>query len=142
MTSRYYLTTYYSLLTTYYLLALLYLLLTTYYSVYSLLTTYYLRLLTTYYLPLTTYYLPYLHLPNIYPGIHLNQHLADPKVQQGGRLIYANILSPKRSTSMQIVAIGDGKSIYGYGQLNLCFTLQPGISARNYIYAISGGCMM
>ena len=23
---------------------------------------------------------------------------------------------------MQIVAIGDGKSIYGYGQLNLCFT--------------------
>ena len=33
----------------------------------------------------------------------------------------ANIMSAKCASSMPFVAVGDGKSIFGYGQLKLCF---------------------
>ena len=37
-------------------------------------------------------------------------------------MVRANIISPKGVSSMLFVAVGDGKDIFGYGQLNLCFS--------------------
>ena len=64
----------------------------------------------------------------------MNQYLDDPKVQQGRRLVRANIISPKGVSSMPFVAVGDGKDIFGYGQLNLCFAAKYLGSNLNVCY--------
>ena len=37
-------------------------------------------------------------------------------------MVWANIISPKGVSSMPFVAVGDGKDIFGYGQVGLCFS--------------------